>query len=151
KEIPEFQSFKGRLELVRVPYLLDYSVEREVYELQIRADSVGKHIAPHTMTVAGLWAVLTRMRKPLPEKYAKGLADLVAKLTPIEKADLYARGRAPDHFSGEQTKELTSSLDKIWGESDAYPNYEGRTGASPREIKVLVLNGAQNPRYGCVS
>ena len=26
KEIPEFQSFKGRIELVRVPYLLDYRV-----------------------------------------------------------------------------------------------------------------------------
>ena len=28
KEVPEFQSFKGRIELVRVPYLLDYRVEQ---------------------------------------------------------------------------------------------------------------------------
>ena len=84
------------------------------------------------------------MRKPLPEKYPKGLADLVAKLTPLEKAELYAHGRAPDGLSPEQTKELLGNIDKIWGESDAYPNYEGRTGASPREIKTLLLNAAQN-------
>ena len=37
KEIPEFQSFKGRIELVRVPYLLDYRVEEQIYEEQIQA------------------------------------------------------------------------------------------------------------------
>ena len=30
KEIPEFQSFKGRMELVRVPYLLDHRVEQRI-------------------------------------------------------------------------------------------------------------------------
>src|SRR3569833_1452940 len=90
KEVPEFQSFKGRLELIRVPYLLDYEAERHIYEEQVSGAGVGKHIAPHTACVAALWGVLTRMRKPLPEKYPKGLADLVAKLAPLEKAELYA-------------------------------------------------------------
>ena len=31
KEIPEFQSFRGRLELVRVPYLLDFVQEEQIY------------------------------------------------------------------------------------------------------------------------
>ncbi|HWE30549.1 MAG TPA: serine protein kinase PrkA [Polyangia bacterium] len=151
KEVPEFQSFKGRLELIRVPYILDYEQERKIYEEQIHDGAVGRHIAPHTAFVAALWATLTRMRKPLPEKYPKGLADLVAKLTPLEKADLYAHGRAPDGLTPEQTKELLGNIDKIWGESDAYPNYEGRTGASPREIKVLLLNAAQHGKFACVS
>jgi serine protein kinase len=151
KEVPEFQSFKGRLELVRVPYILDYEIERKIYEEQISDSGVGKHIAPHTAFVAALWATLTRMRKPLPEKYPKGLADLVAKLTPLEKAELYAHGRAPDGLTPEQTKDLLGNIDKIWGESDAYPNYEGRTGASPREIKVLLLNAAQHGKFACVS
>jgi serine protein kinase len=151
KEIPEFQSFKGRIELVRMPYLLDYREEQRIYQEQISDGTVGKHVAPHTAFVAALWAVLTRMRKPLPEKYPKVLADLVAKLTPIEKAELYARGQPPPGLSAEQTKELLGSVDKIWGESDAYPNYEGRTGASPREVKTLILNAGQNPRFQCVS
>jgi predicted Ser/Thr protein kinase len=151
KEIPEFQSFKGRIELVRMPYLLDYEEEQKIYHEQISDGAVGKHIAPHTAYVAAVWAVLTRMRKPLPEKYPKGLADLVAKLTPLEKAELYAHAQAPQGLSPEQTKELLGSIDKIWGESDAYPNYEGRTGASPREVKTLLLNAAQTTRYACVS
>ena len=151
KEVPEFQSFKGRLELIRVPYILDYEQERKIYEEQVRDGAVGRHIAPHTTFVAALWATLTRMRKPLPEKYPKGLADLVAKLTPLEKAELYAHGRAPDGITPEQTKELLGNIDKIFGESDAYPNYEGRTGASPREIKVLLLNAAQHVKFACVS
>ncbi|HXU71582.1 MAG TPA: serine protein kinase PrkA [Polyangia bacterium] len=151
KEVPEFQSFKGRLELIRVPYILDYEEEQKIYEEQIHDGAVGRHIAPHTAFVAALWATLTRMRKPLPEKYPKGLADLVAKLTPLEKAELYAHGRAPDGLTPEQTKDLLGNIDKIWGESDAYPNYEGRTGASPREVKVLLLNAAQHGKFTCVS
>jgi predicted Ser/Thr protein kinase len=151
KEIPEFQSFKGRLELVRVPYILDYQQERRIYDEKIRPQGLGKHLAPHATFVVALWAVLTRMRKPLPEKYPKGVSDLVAKLGPIEKAELYARGVAPDAFSAEHSKDLVSNVDKVWSESDAYPNYEGRTGASPREIQTLLLNAAANPRFPCLS
>ena len=41
--------------------------------------------------------------------------------------------------------------DKIARESDNYPNYEGRTGASPREIKLLLMNAAQSVKYHCLS
>jgi predicted Ser/Thr protein kinase len=151
KEVPEFQSFKGRLELVRVPYILDFELERKIYDEKLRPGAAAKHVAPHATYVAALWAVLTRMRKPLPEKYQKGLADLVAKLAPLEKAELYARGIAPDSLTVEQAKELISNVEKIWGESDAYPNYEGRTGASPREVQTLLLNAAANAKYPCLS
>src|SRR5262245_27389284 len=60
KEVPEFQSFKGRMELVRVPYLLDYRIEQRIYDAQIRAAHLetDKHVAPHVAWVAALWAVL---------------------------------------------------------------------------------------------
>jgi predicted Ser/Thr protein kinase len=151
KEIPEFQSFKGRMELIRMPYLLDYEDEQHIYEEQVRSEAVGKHIAPHNAMVAALWAVLTRMRKPLPEKYPKSLADLVGKMTPMEKADLYAKAAVPNGLSAEQSKELLSNIARIWSESDAYPNYEGRTGASPREVKTVILNAAQSKKYPCVT
>src|SRR6185436_11867629 len=127
KEIPEFQSFKGRMELVRVPYLLDYRVEQKIYEAQIKvahAES-GKHVSPHVAWVTALWAMLTRMKKPLAEKYGKTLSDLVVK--------------------------LVSGVEKIARESDNYPNYEGRTGASAREMKLVIMNAAQSTRYSCLS
>src|SRR5262245_35263680 len=43
KESPELQSFKGRMELVRMPYRLDYLEEQKIYDEQISDGSVGKH------------------------------------------------------------------------------------------------------------
>jgi predicted Ser/Thr protein kinase len=101
--------------------------------------------------VTALWAVLTRMKKPMPEKYPKGLAELVAKLGPLEKALLYA-GEAPSEgFSSEQLRELSAGVEKVARESDAYPHYEGRSGASPREMKLLLMNAAQSPKWKCLS
>jgi len=153
KEIPEFQSFKGRMELVRVPYLLDYRIEQKIYEAQIRmahAES-GKHVAPHVAWVTALWAMLTRMKKPLAEKYGKTLSDLVVKLGPLEKALLYADTITPEGLSTEQQRELIAGVEKIARESDNYPNYEGRTGASAREMKLVIMNAAQSAKYACLS
>jgi serine protein kinase len=153
KEIPEFQSFKGRMELVRVPYLLDYRVEQQIYEAQIRAAHAesGKHVAPHVAWVAALWAVLTRMKKPLAEKYGKALSDVVIKLGPLEKAQLYADNAMPEGLTTEQQRDLLSGIDKVARESDNYPNYEGRTGASPREMKMIIMNAAQSTKHACLS
>jgi predicted Ser/Thr protein kinase len=151
KEIPEFQSFRGRLELVRVPYLLNFRQEERIYQEKLREAAHGRHVAPHSAYVAALWAVLTRIRKPMADKFPKKIADLVARLTPLEKAELYALGRAPDSMSAGQSRELLAHLRDILRESDAYPNYEGRTGASPRELQVVAFNAANSPSYPYVS
>ena len=101
--------------------------------------------------MAALWAVLTRMRKPLAEKYGKTLADIVVKLGPLEKAELYADRITPEGLSTEQQRELLAGIEKIARESDTYPNYEGRTGASPREMKLIIMNAAQSAKYQCLS
>ncbi len=153
KEVPEFQSFKGRMELVRAPYILDYRVEAGIYEAHIRAVHAGsgKHVAPHVAWVTALWAALTRMKKPLVEKYPKGLSELVGRLGPLEKAMLYADGAVPDGLSNDQARELLAGVERLAKESDNYPNYEGRTGASPREMKLLLMNAAQSIKYTCLS
>src|SRR5450432_1096540 len=153
KEMPEFQSFKGRMELVRVPYLLDYKVEQRIYDAQIRAAHAesGKHVAPHVAWVTALWAVMTRMKKSLGEKYGKSLTEIVGHLGPLEKALLYAENATPEGLTAEQQRELIGGVEKIARESDNYPNYEGRTGASPREMKLVIMNAAQSARHACLS
>jgi predicted Ser/Thr protein kinase len=154
KEIPEFQSFKGRMELVRAPYLLDYRVEQQIYAEHIRTAIAGdgeRHVAPHLAWAAALWAVLTRMRKPMIEKYPKTVAEMVGRLAPLDKALIYAGEEPPEGFTTEQVRELRAVREKIARESDSYPNYEGRSGASPREMKLLLMNAAQSDRYRCVS
>ena len=151
KEMPEFTSFKGRLELLRVPYLLDHAVEQHIYSDQLTRGSVGKHVAPHVAQVAALWAVLTRMRKPLADKYPKGLAEIVGKLGPLDKANLYATAEVPPGLDSEQAADLRAAQGRVYSESDAYPNYEGRSGASPREMKGLLFNAAQSADHSCLS
>ncbi|MGO8969195.1 MAG: PrkA family serine protein kinase [Myxococcaceae bacterium] len=151
KELPDFASFKGRIELVRVPYLRRWKVEQEVYDAQVTPVTVGKHIAPHATAVAAMWAVLTRLKKPVVEHYPEGVREVIDQLTPVEKLHLYQEGTPPDRLSLGQAKELRQQLAGLYEESEAYPNYEGRTGASAREIKTALFNAAQNPEYRCLS
>jgi serine protein kinase len=153
KEVPEFQSFKGRMELVRAPYLLDVRVEKQIYDEQVQqriSAGVGKHVAPHMAWVAAYWAVLTRLRRPQLDRYEDRLSALVARLGPTEKAQLYA-DESIDTFSHDEQKELKAAVESIARETDSDVNYEGRSGASPREMKLVLLNAAQSPKYACAS
>ncbi len=151
KELPDFASFKGRIELVRVPYLRRYRVEKQIYDAAVTPTSVGKHIAPHVTEVAATWATLTRLKKPIADRYPPEVRELVDSLTPVEKLHLYEEGAPPDRLATGPAKELRRRLEELYAESDAYPNYEGRSGASAREVKTALFNAAQNPDYPCLN
>jgi len=150
REHAEYESFRGRLELVRAPYLLSYLDERRIYDAQI-APQVRRHVAPHATEMAAMFAVLTRMRKPNPERYTKPLRDVVEELTAIEKMDLYATGATPAQLDDEAAKLLRAAVGDLYRESDAYPIFEGSVGASAREMRTVLLDAAQSPRYECLS
>jgi serine protein kinase len=151
KQTPDYSSFKGRIELVRLPYLLDYTTEEVVYNEQISTVDFIKHLAPHTTFVAGLWATLTRLRRPDPDNYPKSVRDVVSKLTPLEKADLYARGKVPEGIGAEKARDLKRVIPAMMSEGEGSSDYEGRHGASPREMKMILLNASQNDRFPCLS
>ncbi|MHB1847224.1 MAG: PrkA family serine protein kinase [Deltaproteobacteria bacterium] len=151
KETPDFASFKGRIELVRVPYLRRRRVEQEIYDQQLARSNPGRHVAPHATEVAATWGVLTRLKKPIPERYGGELRDIVDDLSPHEKLELYDDGAVPDRLAMSQAKELRKHAEALWRESDAYPNYEGRAGASPRELKTAISNALQHPSYRCLT
>jgi predicted Ser/Thr protein kinase len=147
KELPDFASFKGRIELVRVPYVRRWRVEQEIYDAQVNPTTVGRHVAPHATRVAAMWATLTRLKKPIPDRYPQEVRSLVERLSPLEKLRLYQDGTAPDRLALAQAKELKKHLAALYEESDAYPNFEGRSGASAREIKTALFNAAQSPDH----
>jgi serine protein kinase len=147
KELPDFASFKGRIELVRVPYLRRWKVEREIYDAQVNPSTVGRHVAPHATAVAAMWATLTRLKKPIADRFPAEVRALVERLTPYDKLKLYQDSEAPDGLTLQQQKELKKYLQGLYEESDAYPNYEGRSGASAREIKTALFNAAQSTEH----
>jgi predicted Ser/Thr protein kinase len=150
REHAEFASFRGRLELARAPYLKSYEQERQIYDTHV-APQVRRHVAPHATEMAALFAVFTRMRKPNPDRYPRAIGAIVSTLTGVEKADLYALGRAPERLDPESQKLLRSAIKDIWHESDSYPIYEGRVGASPREMRVALLDAAQSTIFKCLN
>lgn len=151
KQTPDYSSFKGRVELVRVPYLLDYAVEETIYRDQLETVAHIDHMAPHTTYVAALWAVLTRLKRPQSDRYAKSLRDVIARLSPLEKADLYALGRVPENVAPDSARELLSVVPDLMEEGEGTSDYEGRQGASPREMKMIILNASQNDSYDYLS
>ena len=160
KRNPDFPSFKGRMELVPVPYLLMVSKEMELYQRHLDLFSRGRHLTPHTARMAALWAVLSRLRRPSAKNYAPELAPIVARLSPVEKARLYDEGEPPIQFKDEERKLLKANIRTIREElNDAEgefegmygAEYEGRRGASPREMLSLLASAAENRAYECLT
>ncbi len=151
KEFPDFGSFKARMELVRVPYLLSMTQEREIYQLHLGELGTEKHVAPHVAQTLALWAILTRLKKPNSINYPPSVSSIVASLTPIQKAKLYDKGDMPEHLSPEDRKILRSQIGKLREEYETIPFYEGRMGASVREMKAILFDAAQNSEFPCVS
>jgi predicted Ser/Thr protein kinase len=150
REHPEFASFRGRLELIRTPYLRSSVHEQKIYDTHV-VPHIRRHVAPHATAMAAQFAVLTRMRKPNTDRYARALSNALSGLTALEKMDLYASGRAPERLDPDAQKVLRVGVREVFEESDSYPIYEGRVGASPREMRVLLLDAAQSSAYKCLS
>jgi predicted Ser/Thr protein kinase len=135
------------MDLVRMPYLRSYQTERLIYDEHLRAGGLQDEVVPHATMVLALWAVLTRLKKPQPELYPVRIRDVVARLSPMEKAELYATGKPPRELSAEQTREVLATLPEIIGEGQDSPDAEGLSGASPREMKQVLLNALQGRRH----
>jgi predicted Ser/Thr protein kinase len=151
RQHPEYNSFRGRIVRIRMGYLLDVHREQEIYDGQI-VPQIPKHVAPHTTYVAALWSVLTRLRKPDASRYPNSdVGTIVAALTPLEKADLLADGTVPSRFDADQAKLIAGAVADIEREGASVTDYEGISGASPREIRMLLLDAAADYDEACVS
>ncbi|MBI5533558.1 MAG: serine protein kinase PrkA [Deltaproteobacteria bacterium] len=150
REHPEFPSFRGRLELIRTPYLLSYLDEQKIYDVQI-ASQVGRHVAPHATQIAAMFAVLTRLMPPEAEHFTGDLAKIAPSLTAIEKADLFGTGAMPPRLSLDETNVLHAGMLEVYEEGRSRPIYEGILGASPREMRGVMLDASQSSSYKCLS
>ena len=150
QEHPEYHSFRGRLVLLQVPYLRDFHQERGIYDAQITSQ-VRRHVAPHVTHLAALWAVLTRLRRSHPERFADPeLGRIAGDLTPLEKAQLYASGQIPRRLSRDEAKTLRQGIDTVYNELGATTSYEGASGASAREMRMVLLDAANDQRESCL-
>lgn len=150
RQVHEFPSFQGRMHFVRVPYLRELTKEERVYERICREMARGGHVAPHLPRTLAFFAVLTRLERPQRDHYEGRARNLVHDLTPREKAWLYAEGRIPDRLDADDARELRRLLPQIRDEFDVESRYEGRVGASVRDLRAALLKASVRLDGACL-
>ncbi len=112
------EALRDRTVKVDIPYVTKLQDEIKIYEKDYNSEKVkGKHIAPHTIEIAAMWAVLTRLEEPKN-----------ASLTLMQKLKLYD-GKSLPGFTEENIKELREEA-----------HYEGMHGISPRYVQDKISN-----------
>lgn len=112
------EALRDRTVKIDIPYVTTLEHEINIYEKDYNSKSViGKHIAPHTIEMAAMWALLTRLEEP---KHAG--------LTRLQKLKLY-NGKSLPGFTDENIAELR----------DQAVN-EGLIGISPRYVQDKISN-----------
>ncbi len=124
------EALRDRTMKIDIPYITKLAQEKRIYERDFNPNRIrGKHIAPHTIEMASMWAILTRLEEPKK-----------ANLTLLQKLKLYD-GKTLTGFTEDNVKELRKEA-----------THEGLDGISPRYIQDKISNALVSDRSGgCVN
>ncbi|MDH3627168.1 MAG: serine protein kinase [Acidobacteriota bacterium] len=112
------EALRDRTVKVDIPYITKLNEEIKIYQKDYNTGRIrGKHIAPHTIEMAAMWAVLTRLEDPKKHN-----------LTSMQKMKLY-NGKTLAGFTEDNVKELRKESRR-----------EGMDGISPRYIQDKISN-----------
>lgn len=126
------EALRDRTVKIDIPYITKWKDEIKIYKKDFNSQKLrGISIAPHTIEMAGMWAILTRLEKPKK-----------ANLTRLQKLKLY-NGKTLPNYTEDNVKELRKET-----------NREGLDGISPRYIQDKISNAivmAQQSNKGSVN
>jgi serine protein kinase len=126
------EALRDRTVRIDIPYITKLHEEIKIYKKDFNSKRLrGVSIAPHTIEMAAMWAILTRIEKPKK-----------ANLTRIQKLKLYD-GKTLPNFTEDNVKELRKEAKR-----------EGLDGISPRYIQDKISNSivlAQQLNKGSVN
>jgi serine protein kinase len=112
------EALRDRTVKIDVPYVTTLANEIRIYEKDYNREKVpGKHIAPHTIEMAAMWAILTRLEPPKN-----------ASLSLLQKLKLY-NGKSLPGFTEDNVNELRDQAVS-----------EGMHGISPRYVQDKISN-----------
>lgn len=112
------EALRDRTVKIDIPYITRLDKEVKIYERDFNSDKIPHvHLAPHTLEMAAMWAVLTRLEEP-----KKG------DLSKVQKLKLY-NGKTLPGYNEDNVKELRKEAVR-----------EGLEGISPRYIQDKLSN-----------
>lgn len=126
------EALRDRTVKIDIPYITKWKDEIRIYKKDFNSRVLrGVSIAPHTIEMASMWAILTRLEKPKK-----------ANLTRLQKLKLYD-GKSLPNYTEDNVKELRKEVRR-----------EGMDGISPRYIQDKLSNSivtAQQRNSGSVN
>lgn len=126
------EALRDRTIKVDIPYITRHTHEVKIYKKDFNSRRLrGVSIAPHTIEMASMWALLSRLEKPKK-----------ANLTRLQKLKLYD-GKMLPNFTEDNVKELRKEAKR-----------EGFEGLSPRYVQDKISNAiiiAQQTNLGSVN
>ncbi|SNX52698.1 PrkA family serine protein kinase [Thermoanaerobacterium sp. RBIITD] len=124
------EAILDRIVKIEVPYCLELNEEIKIYEKILKKSNFKAHIAPHTIEVAAMFAILSRL---LPSN----------KVDPLTKMKIY---------NGEEIVEkgTTKKIDIMELREEAGLR-EGMSGISTRFIIKAIDNALSNSEYDCIN
>ncbi|MEL7170566.1 MAG: serine protein kinase, partial [Bacteroidota bacterium] len=118
------EAFRDRTIKIDIPYNIRLDDEIRIYQKDFGPARVRNvHIAPHTLEVAAMWAVLTRLEEPKK-----------AGLTLLQKMKLY-NGKSIPGYTEDSIRELKEEAPR-----------EGMNGISPRYVQDKISNALVSPQ-----
>ncbi|MCT4563625.1 MAG: PrkA family serine protein kinase [Maledivibacter sp.] len=123
------EAILDRIVKIEVPYCLELDEEIKIYNKILNKSNFDAHIAPHTIEVASMFAILTR-------------------LVPSSKVNLLTKLKI---YNGEEIVEkgTTKKIDIIELREDS-PR-EGMTGISPRFIMKVLDHAIAESEHNCIN
>lgn len=116
------EALRDRTVKIDIPYITRWKEEINIYKKDFNSQKLrGISIAPHTIEMAAMWAILTRLEKPKK-----------ANLTRLQKLKLY-NGKTLPGYTEDNVKELRKETIR-----------EGLEGISPRYIQDKLSNAIVN-------
>jgi len=116
------EALRDRTIKIDIPYITKLTEEVRIYEKDFNGQKIKtKHIAPHTLEVAAMWAVMTRLEDPKKHN-----------LSLVQKMKLYD-GKVLPGYTQDTVKELRKEAKR-----------EGMEGISPRYVQDKISNALVN-------
>ncbi|WP_194189749.1 PrkA family serine protein kinase [Clostridium chrysemydis] len=124
------EAILDRIVKIEVPYCLELDEEKKIYEKILKKSSFDAHIAPHTMRIAAMFAVLSRLT-------ASNKVDPITKLKIYNGEEIVEKGSTKRIDIAELREEAGS--------------YEGMKGISTRFIIKAIDNALSNSEHNCIN
>ncbi|GKX67760.1 PrkA family serine protein kinase [Inconstantimicrobium mannanitabidum] len=124
------EAILDRIVKIEVPYCLELNEEEKIYNKIIKKSNFKAHIAPHTLEIAAMFAIISRLSP-------SNKVDSITKLKIYNGEDIVEKG-------------TTKKVDIMELKEEAGPS-EGMKGISTRFIIKAIDNALSNSENNCIN